>query len=223
MRYCHPMIDGSGAATRYRSRCRRLVRLACTGVAILAVAACSILPEARETFYYAIEYEDLNLDRAPADFGIARVLEPAVASAYDRRQMVLRTDSPRFQYLNDDLWGVELRESLRMLIERFYADVPTFDRVLGEFDRGSARYEIHSSIRRVEYIQGDPSRTRVEIVIEARTATGTPTTIAQHETRYDEETSGGGGLENFVRDVNRIMIEAVAGFDDALRERGAGS
>lgn len=187
---------------------------------LLAVmlAGCSILPEARESFYYAIEYEPPTEPGDPADLGVARIFETSVSPAYDRRQIVLRNDTPRYQYLNNDLWGVELRNAMQMLLERYFEDVPTFQLVLGEFARGTADYEIHSTIRRVEYVQGEPAHARVEIVIEARTTDTIPETVARHHLSEEVAIQEGAELEGFAGRVNELMLEAVHGFDEVLRD-----
>lgn len=184
---------------------------------VLLVVGCTLLPEPRETYYYAIEYE------LPADVpqgrsaGVVRVLEPSVAPAYDRRQIVLRGDSARYQYLTDDLWGVEPRASLQMLLERYHEEAGTYSAVLGEFDRGVADHEIHSAIRRIEYVDGDTPHTRVELVFEARSTGDSSRTIARYHVDYDEPTSGTGGLERFAYDVNRVFLEAIYEFDSEIR------
>lgn len=191
-------------------------------LAVLLLGACNILPEARESFYYAIEYESPSQPADPAGLGVARIFETSVSPAYDRRQIVVRDDSPRYQYLNEDLWGVELRGAMQMLLERYYEEVPTFQLVLGEFTRGTAEYGIHSSIRRVEYVQGSPARARVDIVIEARTTAAAPETVARYHLVRDETIAEGGGLEEFADLVNDFMLEAVYGFDETLRNELGG-
>ncbi|MFW6388213.1 MAG: ABC-type transport auxiliary lipoprotein family protein [bacterium] len=184
--------------------------------------ACTILPEARESFYYAIEYESPPELPGAADLGVARIFETSVSPAYDRRQIVVRDDSPRYQYLNEDLWGVELRASMQMLLERYFEEVPTFQLVLGELARGSADYEIHSSIRRAEYVQGSPARARMEIVIEARTTDTIPQTVARHHLVEDETISEDGGLQEFASLINEFMLKAVYRFDEVLRNELGG-
>ena len=196
------------------------------GISLLALgvllAGCSVIPEARESFYYAIEYESPSDPAGHEGFGVARIFETSVSPAYDRRQIVLRDDSPRYQYLNEDLWGVELRGAMQMLLERYFEDVPTFQLVLGEFSQGMADYEIHSSIRRVEYVQGPPARARVDIVLEARTTDRIPQIVAQYHLVEDETIGEGGGLEEFAALVNDFMLEAVYRFDEVLRDELGG-
>ncbi|MFP4644178.1 MAG: ABC-type transport auxiliary lipoprotein family protein [Spirochaetales bacterium] len=198
---------------------KRLIILA----AVVFVAGCNILPEAREAYYYAIEYEPPSDVPEPAEIDTARILEPQVSPAYDRRQIVLRGDSARYQYLSDDMWGVELGAALQLLFERFYEDVPTFTAVRGEFDTADAQYEIHMAVRRVEYVQGDPPRTRVELLYELRESGDDGTTLARHTTDYNEPTGSNGGLEQFVADVNRIMLDSISAFDTEIRENLAAS
>ncbi len=186
-------------------------------VGVMVLAGCTVLPEARETFYYALEYQSLSEIPESAELGAVRVFEPAVSPAYDRRQIVLRGDSVRYQYLSDDMWGVELGAALQMFVERYYEDVATFSAVRGEFDRARADYEIHSAIRRVEYVEGETPRTRVELLLELRAAGG-GRTLVRHVTDYSEPVESGAGLERFATEVNRIMLESIADFDGEVRE-----
>ncbi len=199
---------------------KRLVYPACIAVVLLALltVGCSIFPEPRETYYYAIEYEPPPEMPQGSSIGVVRVFEPSVAPAYDRRQIVLRGDTARYQYLSDDMWGVELRDSLQMLLERYHEEAGTYSSVLGEFDRGVADHEIHSAIRRLEYVDGDTPHTRVELVFEARATEGSSRTVARHHVDHDEPTSGNGGLERFADDVNRVILEAIYEFDSKIRE-----
>ena len=183
----------------------------------LLVAGCNILPQARESFYYAIEYEAPTEVPEPAELGPVRVFEPSVSPAYNRRQIVLRGDSARYQYLSDDMWGVELGDVQQMLVSRYFEDVPTFSAVRGEFDRPGVEYEIHAAVRRVEYVQGNPPHTRVELLYELRSASNGDT-LVRHSTDYNEPTGSGGGLEQFVSEVNQIMLDSVAAFDTEIRE-----
>ncbi len=184
----------------------------------LAVTGCTILPEAREAFYYALEYEQPSEIPDATELGAVRILEPSVGPAYDRRQIVLRGNSARYQYLTDDMWGVELGAALRLLLERYYEDVPTFSAVRDEFDRLGVDYEIHAAVRRVEYVEGDPPHTRVELLYELRAAGDGGRTLVRHAVDYNEPTESGGGLEQFVADVNRIMLDSIAAFDTEIRE-----
>ncbi len=186
----------------------------------LVTLGCSILPEPRETYYYAIEYQSPPDLPQGSSLGVVRVLETSVAPAYDRRQIVLRGESARYQYLGDDMWGVELRDSLQTLLERYFEEAGTYSSVLGEFDRGVADHEIHSAIRRLEYVDGDTPHTRVELVLEARSKGDSARTIARHHVDYNEPTSGNGGLERFAGDVNRVMLEAIYDFDSKIRDAG---
>ena len=185
---------------------------------VFAITGCSVLPQARESFYYAIEYEAPTEIPEPAELGSVRILDPQVSPAYNRRQIVLRGDSARYQYLSDDMWGVELGSALRLLLERYYEDVPTFRVVRGEFDPAGASYEIHTAVRRVEYVQGDPPHTRVELLHELRESGDDGRTLVRHTTDYNEPTESTGGLEQFVSEVNRIMLDSISAFDTEIRK-----
>lgn len=183
-------------------------------LAVAFLSSCSIFP-ARETFYYALEYSAPEEAAEPSVPGVLRVMEPRISTAYNRRQIVLRDGTPRFQYLTDDMWAVDLIDTLQEFIERYYNDAGSFVSVIGEFNPGEADYELYSSIRRVEFLCCDTPEARVEVVFELRQPGG-DVVLSEAFRRYEALPSD--DLVAFARGVNELLLASVAEFDARVGE-----
>ncbi|MFP4510398.1 MAG: ABC-type transport auxiliary lipoprotein family protein [Spirochaetaceae bacterium] len=192
----------------------RNVRTVLLLVTVVFLSSCSVFP-ARETFYYALEYSAPEAPAEPSVPGVVRVMEPRISTAYNRRQIVLRDGTPRFQYLTDDMWAVDLIDTLQEFVERYYNDAGAFESAIREFDPGAADYELYSFIRRVEFLCCDTPEARVEVVFELRQPGGA--VLLRDELRRDEALPAD-DLVAFARGVNELLLASVMEFDARVRE-----
>ncbi|TVQ27220.1 MAG: hypothetical protein EA383_02950 [Spirochaetaceae bacterium] len=202
----------------HKKRKTRFVRTLLLGAAVTLLSSCTIFPS-RATYYYALEYSAPEATTDAVELGVVRVFEPNVSAAYNRRQIVVRDGSPRFQYLTDDMWAIDLVDTLQDFIERYFHDTGTFSEIIGEFSPLPADFEIHSAIRRLEFLCCDTPEARVEIVFELRRPDGR--VLVREEFRRNEELEAG-DLVAFAWGANALFLEAVAEFDQRIRDDFAG-
>jgi len=186
---------------------------------VFVFGGCAIFP-AREAFFYALEYEAPDDLPGPlsSSLGVIRVFEPGISTAYNRRQIVVRDGTPRFQYLTDDMWAVDLVDSLQYFVERYFIDAGTFEALVGEFSPVRADLELHAAIRRVEFYCCDDPEARVEVVFELRRPGGQ---VVLREQFRRNESLPENDLVAFARGVNDLFLEAVVLLDQRIRSERA--
>ncbi len=202
----------------YNQRKKLFVRTLLLGAVVILSSSCTIFPS-RASYYYALEYSAPEATVEAVELGVVRVFEPNVSSAYNRRQIVVRDGSPRFQYLTDDMWAIDLVDTLQEFIERYVHDAGTFSEVIGEFSPLPADFEIYSAIRRLEFLCCDTPEARAEIVFELRRPDGQ--VLVREEFRRNEALEAG-DLVAYAWGANALLLEAVAEFDQRIRDHFAG-
>ena len=142
------------------SRLVRLVRRSALSVAAVAaavslLAACVTRPE-RIVSYYTLDYladterAELRL-QDPHPSGV-HILDTRVARPYSRPQIVTRGFGPAIEYLGDELWGVDLAETVADLIQHRIRAYRVFSRTTREFTREELDYELRSVVGAIEHV-----------------------------------------------------------------------
>ena len=197
------------------------LRAACVGAAaILLLAGCVTRPE-RQISYYTLDYlaetERHELRReVPHEAGV-RILDTRVARAYNRPQMVTRGIGPAIEYLSNELWGVDLAETVADLVQSRIRAYRTFARTTREFTREVLEYELRSAVRSIEYVvAGDEHHAVIHLELSLMRLPDESETV-RHVVRAESPLPAG-DIAVFVTEVNRLMLAEIDAF---LEKAGA--
>ncbi|HKJ84423.1 MAG TPA: ABC-type transport auxiliary lipoprotein family protein [Spirochaetia bacterium] len=131
-------------------------------LAATALLSSCITRPAIPVFYYTLDYlpdtENPELARTEPDPATVHVLDTSIPRAYTRPQIVQRGVGPQFTYLDNQLWGIDLSETVAGLVEQRINRYSIFSRTYRNFTREGADYEIRSSVPRLEYVRYDGTR-----------------------------------------------------------------
>ena len=201
------------------SRLVRLVRRSALSVAAVAaavslLAACVTRPE-RIVSYYTLDYL-ADTERAelrpqdPHPSGV-HILDTRVARPYSRPQIVTRGFGPAIEYLGDELWGVDLAETVADLIQHRIRAYRVFSRTTREFTREELDYELRSVVGAIEHVvMAEAYRAVVQLELSLVRLPDHAETVRHHV--RTESSLPGGDVGVFVTEVNRIILAEVDAF-----------
>jgi uncharacterized lipoprotein YmbA len=129
---------------------------------IITLTAC-LSGRSQPTHYYTLPYTgDFVASSGQPDVGSLRLLEPEIASIYDRRQIVQRVSPTQIRYLPQELWAVRLSDTLGEAVRSAVEQSGLFSRVVPWTARADlrrqAQYALETEIALMEYAAGTDGR-----------------------------------------------------------------
>lgn len=179
--------------------------------AVLLLSSCITRPSV-PTYYYSLEYsgetERPELYRTDPFNASVLISDTAVSGALSRPQLVERGIGPRFEYLENQLWGVQLSDTVSGLLLQRMEAYGLFRRVDRDLRREPADYEARSTLSSVEYIRyGNTRRALVRLDLSFWDL-GEERRVVGHRAR-EERAIFGDDVSIFVSTVNRIIHEEI--------------
>ena len=198
------------------SRLARPVRRSAASIAVgaatvLLLAACVTRPE-RIVSYYTLDYladtERIELRRETPHPSGVHILDTRVARPYSRPQIVTRGFGPSIEYLGDQLWGVDLAETVADLIQHRVRAYRVFARTTREFTREEQEYELRSVVGAIEHVvTAEASRAVVQLELSLVRMPDHAETVRHHV--RTESLLPGANVAIFVTEVNRIILAEI--------------
>jgi uncharacterized lipoprotein YmbA len=129
---------------------------------VITLTAC-LSGRSQPTHYYTLPYTgDFVASSGQPDVGSLRLLEPEIASIYDRRQIVQRVSPTQIRYLPQELWAVRLSDTLGEAVRSAVEQSGLFSRVVPWTARADlrrqAQYALETEIALMEYAAGTDGR-----------------------------------------------------------------
>ncbi|MFW6313023.1 MAG: hypothetical protein ACOC2N_03980 [Spirochaetota bacterium] len=202
------------------SKVRRKVEFVVIALLLVLLSSCITRPATRD-YYYTLDYlartERNNLVRQEPFPATVHVTDSRVARAYTRPQLVQRGLGPEFEYLDDRLWGIDLSETVSVLIDRRVSAYGIFSRTFREFTRQSADYELRSEIGSIEYVSYEGTSEAVLEIELSLWQLPDSIPVVEHRARAVESIYGE-DVAIFVSAVNEMLLGEVDRFlEDVTR------
>ncbi len=168
--------------------------------------------------YYILEYyphlEKRELIQSTAVPASVHVMDTKIPRTYSRRQIVTRGIGPQIQYESNEIWGVDLKDTIADLIARRTTRYNLFRSVQREYELERAIYQIQSEVRSLEYVISR-GRGQANLAMEMRLVeTESKEVLVRHSfDRLDPLAES--SFETFVIEINTMILQET---DEFLRK-----